>query len=33
METVGAEHFVAAGDFGALVRDVRDDEFILLDEW
>jgi len=32
METVGAEHFVDAGD-GALIRDVRDDEFILLDEW
>jgi hypothetical protein len=32
METVGLEHFVDAGD-GALLRDVRDDEFILLDEW
>ena len=31
METVGAEHFVTAGD--AVIRDVRDDEFILLDEW
>ena len=32
METVGLEHFVDAGD-GARIRDVRDDEFILLDEW
>ena len=32
METVGLEHLVDAGD-GARIRDVRDDEFILLDEW
>ena len=31
METVGLEHFVTSGD--AVIRDVRDEEFILLDEW
>jgi len=34
MEAVGAEHLVrAAGDKTAVVRDVADEEFILLDEW